>query len=181
MQHPLEHIYHRRSTKQSCRQNNSTIVSAKPNAGLKHMNRKIMTWAKIKSWMLYQLGHLGSPGFSIFIGHIERLYEGTASQNCLWGWREGKTTEHFISWLLPFSHGSKSAPLSDNTSILLCWVLPPLQVTIGEARFFSCAIHPVSQYKFSFSVRSSQGAPEPTMVVATAARISAHRLGMSHQ
>ena len=37
------------------------LSSAKPDTGLKLMNRGIMTWAKIKSRMLNQLSHPGTP------------------------------------------------------------------------------------------------------------------------
>lgn len=75
-----------------------------------------------------------------------------------------------------------SLPLGDNTSELLRLVPQPLQVTTGEGRSFPCAIQPVSQYRaFSLSVRSSQGAPRPMVVVATAAGISDHRQSMNPQ
>ena len=41
-------------------------VSSEPNTRLDFMNHVIMTWAKIKGWVLNRISHPGSPQFSLF-------------------------------------------------------------------------------------------------------------------
>ena len=46
-----------------------------PDMGLSLMNCEIMTYTKIKSWMLNQLSHLGTLNTADFLGAMDCLVE----------------------------------------------------------------------------------------------------------
>ena len=48
------------------------MLNAEPDAGLKLMNREIMTWAKIKSQMLNWQSHPGAPTWLFFYDILEK-------------------------------------------------------------------------------------------------------------
>ena len=49
-----------------------SMRSTKPSTGLIPMNHDIMTWAKIKSWMLNQLSHPGIPKQTLIRVHAKQ-------------------------------------------------------------------------------------------------------------
>ena len=49
-------------------------IRAEPNMGFNLMNKAIMTWAEIKSQMLDQLRHIGSPRMVFFKRYLTNAF-----------------------------------------------------------------------------------------------------------